>query len=436
MRYISVVSFFIIFWIFACNGSKEKIYADNEKVIKLTYWCASNPQEIKLAKELVGKWNSMHDDVKIDLQPIPASQSSEEVLLAAIAGKTTPDICSNMWPGAMDDFVLSGGLVRLDQFPDFVDYITERVPKDLLESFRSPDGHFYQIPWKTNPLMIIYNVKMFREAGVDQTPKTYSEFLEAAKKITKDIDGDGMIDQWFGYRSLKPIWWQRLFDYYTFYIAASGGKTLFNDSEIIFDNEASVKVFKLFQDIYANGYFPITEFQGDNFIAERLATNITGPWNIAHIEKFKSPDFEYDIFPIPVPDDYSGPVYTYGDHKNIAIFSTTKFPKEAWAFAKFLVSPESDLRLLEICSQIPIRKNLITDSLYTEYFTSHPKIVKFAQQAPLTRGVDGVSDLKEIFDGISQEYEVCAIYNKRSAEEAVRNAAKRAKVIIDWNRSR
>ena len=186
-----------------------------------------------------------------------------------------------------------------------------------------------------------------------------------------------------------------------------------------------------------NGYFPISTLQGDNFILGRLATQITGPWSISHIEKFKDDDFEYDIMPIPVPDDYKGKVvYTRGDYKNIAVFSTTKYPKAAWEFAKYLISSESDLKLLEICTQIPIRNNLLTDSLYREYFQKNPKMIKFAKQAPYTRGVDGVSDLKEIFDGISQEYEMGAVYGVKSPEEAVRDAEKRAKVIIEWNRAR
>jgi multiple sugar transport system substrate-binding protein len=63
-------------------------------------------------------------------------------------------------------------------------------------------------------------------------------------------------------------------------------------------------------------------------------------------------------------------------------------------------------------------------------------MVKFAQQAPYTRGVDGVSDLKEILDNISQEYEKAAIYGVKTPEKAVRDAAERAKVIMEWNRSR
>lgn len=404
--------------------------------IRITYWCSSNQDEINLATYLVEQWNADHDSIKVQLQPIPASQSSEEVLLAAIAAGTTPDICSNMWPGAMDDFIASGGLVRLDQYPDFLEFISKRVPADLLETFRAPDGHFYQIPWKSNPIMIIYNKGLFRDAGVAKVPRTYTEFLEAGRKITRDTDGDGSLDVWLSHRDTKPIWWQRFFDYYTFYIAASGGQTLFDGSKIIFNNEASVKVFSLFQQIYKEGLFAKTTFIGDAFILGKIATQIAGPWHVAHVEKFRPPGFEYGIFPIPVPDDYKGPVYTFGDFKNISIFSTTQHPQATYEFAKYLVTAEADLKLLEHTLQMPLRTDLLTNPLFQDFFEANPSLVAFAGQAPYTRGMDGISDLKEIFDAISQEYEACAIFNRRDPRVAVANAAERASVIIKWNRSR
>ena len=413
------------------NGNQQK--SDR---VQITYWCSSNQDEIDLAKYLVDRWNASHDSINVQLQPIPASQSSEEVLLAAIAAGTTPDLCSNMWPGAMDDFISSGGLVRLDQFPDFVDYISERVPADLLETFRAPDGHFYQLPWKSNPIMIVYNKNIFHDAGVENIPRTYSEYIEAGRKITRDIDGDGNLDVWMSHRDTKPIWWQRFFDYYTFYIAASGGKTLFDGPEIIFNNEASVKVFDFFQRVYKENLFAKTTFVGDAFILGKLATQIAGPWHVSHVEKFRPPGFEYGIFPIPVPDDYQGPVYTFGDFKNISIFSTTEYPKATYEFAKYLITAEADLKLLEYTLQMPIRKDLTGNSLFKDFFRENPNLVYFAEQAPYTRGMDGVSDLKEIFDAISQEYEACAIFNRQEPAVAIKNAAERARVIIEWNRSR
>ncbi len=426
----------IICFSISCSDTEKQANNTQADQPVITYWCSSNAHEIALARELVAAWNTGKHGIQVELQPIPASQSSEEVLLAAIAGGTTPDICSNMWPGAMDEFVKAGGMIRLDAFPDFLEYNLERVPGDLLKTFAASDGHYYQLPWKTNPIMIIYNKNKFRHAGIDDPPRNYSELLEAGEKLTIDRDGDGRIDQWLSYRNIKPIWWQRFFDYYTFYIAASGGQTLFSGEELVFENEASVKVFELFRQIYNRGYFPVTEFTGDQFVGENLAMIITGPYTVSHIEKFKPDGFEYDLFPIPVPDDYDGPVYTYGDHKNISIFGTTEYPEETWEFAKFLISKDADRRLLELTSQIPIRKGLASDPFFEPYFLEHPLARKFAEQATFTRGVDGAAELKEIFDAISQEFEACAVFNARTPAESIQRAAERSRVIIEWNRTK
>jgi multiple sugar transport system substrate-binding protein len=282
--------------------------------------------------------------------------------------------------------------------------------------------------------MMFYNKRLFREAGVDSVPRTYSQYLAAAKKVTRDIDGDGQIDVWMGERDIRPIWWQRLFDFYPFYIAASGGAMLFRGDEIAFENQAAVDVFQFFRDCYANHYFPRTFFQGgDPFNLEIKATHFAGPWNVAQIEKF-APRVEFGVVPLPVPDSHTGPVHTYGDYKNIAIFSTTRHPKEAWEFVKFLVSPAHDLMLLRIANQIPVRGDLLANPLFAGYFAKNPIMVSFAQQAPYTRSLDAAPDMREIFDGLSQEYESCAVYGRKTPQEAVRDAVSRTKLIVEWNK--
>jgi len=87
--------------------------------VELMYWPSPNAQEVELADTMVMRWNRLHPGIHVRMQPIPVSQSSEEVLLAAIAGKTTPDICSNIWPGALRDYTDAGGLIALDGFADF-----------------------------------------------------------------------------------------------------------------------------------------------------------------------------------------------------------------------------------------------------------------------------------------------------------------------------
>lgn len=160
----------------------------------------------------------------------------------------------------------------------------------------------------------------------------------------------------------------------------------------------------------------------------------TGPWTISYLERNKPPDFEYSFAPIPVPDDYRGEVYTYGDPKNIAIFSSTKHKKEAWEFVKFLISEEADLLLLEICNQLPIRGDLLENQKFENYFNRNQRMKMFARQSAFTRGVDEAPEMKEIFDAISHEFEACSVYGAKSEREAVRNLVKRIKVILEWSK--
>jgi multiple sugar transport system substrate-binding protein len=426
--------FLLIFFAAGCTRQVKDSHPA-PKVVELTYWPAPNPQEIQLADSVVSEWNRLHPGIHVTMQPIPVSQSTEEVLLAAIAGKTTPDVCSNIWPGALREYAQAGGLVPLDTFPDFYSVALARTPRELLETFKSPGGHYYQIPWKSNPVMMFYNITMFKKAGVETAPRTYSEFFQAGNKVSRDTNGDGQIDVWMGERDIRPIWWQRLFDFYPFYIAASNGETLFNkDDEANFDNQYAREVLGFFQTCYANRYFPRTFFQGgDPFSLGKKATHFAGPWEVAYLEEF-APHLEFGVAPLPVPDDHQGPVYTYGDYKNISIFSTTKHPKEAWEFVKFLVSNEHDLLLLQICNQLPVRGDLLTNSLFANYFRHAPRMVEFARQVQYTRGTDAMPDLKEIFDAISQEYEACAVYGKITPAEAVKDAVRRTELIVDWNK--
>src|SRR2546425_7467571 len=52
----------------------------------------------------------------------------------------------------------------------------------------------------------------------------------------------------FRSRDIRPIWWQRLFDFYPFFIGASGGSTLFRNDDVAFENRAAVDVFAFFQE--------------------------------------------------------------------------------------------------------------------------------------------------------------------------------------------
>ena len=398
------------------NGSSDS---------KLIYWCSNNSYEIQFAKELTEKWNKNNKDVSVKYQPVPEGRSSEEIILAAVVGKTTPDIYSNMWQGDVEVYAQAGVLIALDTIPGFLEFLAERCDSEVVEEIKSLDGHIYQIPWKINPIMLIYNEKMISNLGLSNPPKTYAEFFEASAKFQKDIDGDGYIDRWFGYSEVLVTWWQRFFDFYPLYLAASDGAPLVKENKAVFNNEYGVAVFKFLRTLYKKNYFSKEQLSArqDVFLSEIIATRFTGPWEIAHADKFKPKGFEYNFSCIPVPDDHKGPVYTYGDPKNIVIFKTCKKPQAAWEYVKTLIDRDGDLKLLQLTNQLPRRKNISTISFFSSYFEQNPKMKIFANQSKYVRGTDASPVLKEVFDLISQEYEACVIYGMKTPEQAVKDAS-------------
>ena len=421
--------FIILFINISCNSDGQKI---NNEII---YWSSNNPYEIELAARIVSEWNRKNPQIPVHFQPVPEGRSSEEVILAAVVGETTPDIYSNMWQGDVEFFARAGVLVPLDTLDGFMEALQLRCDSSVIAEIKSSDGHIYQIPWKINPIMLIYNEKLLAGIGFDNPPTTYSEFLEAGRRFQKDTDGDGYVDRWIGYSEVLVTWWQRFFDFYPLYLAASGGAKLVDGNEVLFDNEYAVQTFKFLREVYEKNYFSqeLMSARQDVFIAEIIATRFTGPWEIVHAEKFKPSGFEYSFSPMPVPDRFRENIdisYTYGDPKNIVIFNTCKNPQAAWNFLKSIISIEGDLKLLELTNQLPRRKNIFTDKTFSGYFQKNPKMIPFAQQAKYVRGTDVSPVLKEVFDIISQEYEACVIYGAKSAEQAVHDAAQAARLIL------
>lgn len=419
--YTSNILIYLIIILFSGCSSDN-----NQNSNGLIYWSSNNTYEIEFAKEQTEQWNKNNNkDIKVHFQPIPEGQSSEEILLAAVVGKTTPDIYSNMWQGDVEAYAEAGVLVPLDTLNGFTEFLYSRCDSSVVDEIRSQDGHIYQIPWKINPIMMIYNKNAFRDLGLTKPPADYSEFIDGSKNFSKDINGDGYVDRWFGYAEVQVTWWQRFFDFYPLYLAASGGGSLVKNNKAAFDNKYAVEVFSFLQKLYNKDYFSRERLSArqDVFLSGIIATRFTGPWEISHSEKYKPKGFEYDFSPIPVPDDHKGPVYTYGDPKNIVIFNTCKNPPAAWKFIQTLIDEQGDLKLLKISNQLPRRKNLDSNPVFKDYFNTNLKMKKFASQSKYVKGTDSSPVLKQVFDLISQEYEACVIYGKKTPEQAIKDAA-------------
>ncbi|MCK8492569.1 extracellular solute-binding protein [Spirosoma sp. RP8] len=414
-------------------GCTQRVDTDRS----LTFWCSNNAGEIAFANEFVQRWQQQRPDKPLRYQPIPEGQSSEEIILASVVGKTTPDIYANMWQGSVEMYAKAGVLVPLDTLKGFLEFITARCDSAVIGEITSSDGHIYQVPWKVNPIMLLFNTRLANALNGQKPPYTYAGYLNAGKQIQRDNNGDGYVDQWLGYTEVKAIWYERLFNFYPLYLAASNGAPLIKRDangrmRAAFDNPYAVGVFRFLQTLYRDNYFARERLSAtrDPFMAQRIASQFTGPWTIGFVEKFKDPGFEYGTYTMPVPDTHQGPIYTYGDPKNIVIFNTCRDPQAAWEFVRTLVDKAGDLRLMELTAQFPRRKAIDSDPFFRGFLAQNPRLVPFARQTRYIKGVDNSEVIVEVFDIISQEYEACVIFNKKTPEAAIHDAAEAVNVLL------
>jgi multiple sugar transport system substrate-binding protein len=402
-----------------------------DKHKELLFWCSNNNQEIKLCSLLTDNWNLKNPSNPIHMQPVPEGQSSEEVILAAVVGKTTPDIYANMWQGNVEMYAHAGSLIPLDTLKGFLDFIKERCDSGVIKEITSSDGHIYQVPWKVNPIMTIYNKSLFTANGITSPPKTYSAYLQDAETFRENNIHNSKATR-FGYTEVSPLWYQRLFNFYPLYLAASNGGSLVINNKAAFNNKYAIEVFRFLQSLYVHDYFS-KEGSGsssDPFVEQTIATKWTGPWEIPHLNGIPGRNFDYEYYPPIVPDGHSGPVYTYADPKNIVIFNTCKNPEKAWEFIKTIINKNGDLQLLELTGQLPRRKNLETDDFYKSYFDKNPMMVAFAKQIPFLKGVDNCEVIVEVLDIISQEYQACVVYGRKTPEKAISDAEAAVNVLL------
>src|SRR6188472_1093863 len=387
----------------ACGGGGD---AENARSAKgpIKVWLSNNPEEITWGKAMVKEWNAAHPDEKVTAQEIPAGKTSEEVIGASITAGNAPCLVFNTSPAAVPQFQKQGGLVPLDDFSKGTEYVESRSG-DSAEQYKSPDGKYYQIPWKQNPVMIFYNKDLFKKAGLDTSKPpltTYADFLATSKKI---------VDSGAAPSAIAPApsseFFQSWFDFYPLYAAESGGKQTIEDGKATFDSAAGKDVWNFWAQMYKDGYAPQEKYDGDAFADKKSAMAVVGPWAIA-VYKGK---VNWGVVPVPTKDGMpASQVHTFTDAKNIGLYSACKNQGTAWNLLKFATSEEQDGKLLETTGQMPIRTDLATT--YASYFQKHPEYKTFADQASRTVEVPNVPNSVEIWQNIRDEYSSSVIFDK------------------------
>ncbi|WP_436535755.1 extracellular solute-binding protein [Actinoplanes sp. HUAS TT8] len=383
----------------------------------ITVWLSNNQEELAWGKAMVDAWNGQHADQKITAQEIPAGKSSEEVIGAAITAGNAPCLIFNTAPAAVPQFQKQGGLVALDSFAGGAQYISDRTG-DTAQQYKSADGKFYQMPWKSNPVMIFYNKDIFAKAGLDPekpTLTTYADFMTAARKIKSSGAAPSAI-----YPAPSSEFFQSWFDFYPLFAAETDGQQLVKDGKAQFNSPQGQAVAAFWKTLYDEGLAPKETYNGDSFADQKAAMAIVGPWAI----KVYGDKVKWGAVPVPTstgkPADQ---IRTFSDAKNVAMYSACQNRATAWEVMKFATSQEQDGKLLDATGQMPLRKDLPT--AYPDYFTKNPAYKQFADQAARTVEVPNVPNSVAIWQAFRDAYSQSVIFGKQPVTDAFAGAAQK-----------
>jgi len=129
-------------------------------------------------------------------EPVSNQAEYREKVITAIASGAPPDVL--LLDGIdVPSFARAGVLLDLAPFAARVGLRLEEFFPNVLSMFARGDS-VLAFPKGFSPVVYYYNRALFDAAGIPY-PKdgwTVDEFLQTAKALTRDLDGDGSTDQW------------------------------------------------------------------------------------------------------------------------------------------------------------------------------------------------------------------------------------------------
>ena len=427
-RIVAAAAITLTLGVAACGGGgATSASSETNAHGPISIWYSNNAQEVAWGEQMVAAWNKLHPSEKVTGQQIPAAASSEEVIGAAITAGSEPCLIYNTAPAAVPTFEQQGGLVPLNDFPGAVSYIEARTGPGA-SVYKSPNGDYYQMPWKSNPVMIFYNKKIFAKAGISTTNpplSTYSEFLATAKKLVSSGAAQYAI-----YPAPTSEFFQSWYDFYPMYAAESGGTELVEHGKATFDSPAGKAVAAFWAQLYAENLAGKASYTNDPFAAGTAAMEIVGPWAIATYQG----KVDWGVVPVPTSTGSHGDqVPTFSDAKNIAMYASCKNRGTAWDFLKFSTSTAEDGKLLDMTGQMPMRQGI--QQLYASYFTANPAYKEFAAEAAHVIEVPNVPNSIEVWQDFRNAWSTSVIFGKESPGTALSGAAAQINKLVAANQT-
>ncbi len=292
----------------------------------------------KTYPEYIEDFNKMYPNIKVDIEPV--TDYAEDAILR-LQGGDWGDI---MLIPAVDAAELSTYFVPYGTVEEMSKYVRFAADKQY-------EGICYGVPTTGDAQGVLYNKKVFEQAGIKELPKTPDEFIADLKLIKEKTDAIPL------YTNYAAGWTMGAWDAY---IAGSAtGDSKYINQVMIHakdpfadpgDGTHAYNVYKILYDAVAGGLteddYTTTDWEGSKGMMNRgeIGTMVLGSWAFAQMQAAgdNKDDIGYMSFPITVNGKQyasAGANYSFGinaassDENKLASMIFVKWMTEKSGFA-------------------------------------------------------------------------------------------------------
>lgn len=326
--------------------------SSSEKVLRFgmsagSYWDVPTGTCYEIIDGAIETFEARHPDVRVEYVSGIMKEDYPEWLSERIVLGEEPDVF--MIPEGKFDTIAS--LKALKNLDHLIQEDTGFKSSDYYEgAYKGGNirGVQYALPYEGVPTLMFVNKTLLNEEGISMPKENWSwdDFLSICRQVTRDTDGDGMIDQFgcydFGWKEAVCSNGAELF-------SQNGDTSYFGDEKV----EAAVKFVKELNGVNQGHIVTAKEFDKGKvafrpFAFSEYRTYKPYPWRIK-----KYSDFEWDCIKLPSGPDGRG--QSQLNTLLMGISSRTEQESLAWEFLKLLCYEEPTQRqLLEYSQGMPV----------------------------------------------------------------------------------
>jgi multiple sugar transport system substrate-binding protein len=205
MRKVWAILLILCLLLSGCGGGSQG---------KVSFMVFGDPAELAAYQKLVAAFEAKYPQVQVELRHVASQGDYQQQLVTAFSAGAEPDVMLLNYRRVLQ-FAARGGLEPVGAYLEQSQTLhTADLYPQALEAFQW-DERQWCVPQNISSLVVYYNRGLFDDAGLPYPSEGWSwdDFLQTARFLTLDLDGDGLTDQYGAGVSpelfrLAPFIWQ------------------------------------------------------------------------------------------------------------------------------------------------------------------------------------------------------------------------------------